>query len=391
MAQAEQRGMKPLAGVRVIAIEQYGAAPYATMFLAGLGADVIKVENSATGGDPARHIGPHRLGADDSHYFQAWNLGKRSITLDIKSPEGKRQVDALVRDADAVVNNLRGHLPARLGLDYAALGRIKPAVVCLHISAYGRDNERADWPGYDYLMQAEVGLMSLTGEPDGPPARVGASIVDTLTGLTGIVGLLSCVLQARRTGRGCDVDTCLFDVAMHQLSYSALWYLNEGDKSQRLPRSAHLSMVPVQTFPTADGWVFIMCMTEKFWRILCHTIGRPDLPEDQRFASAERRWQNREALIALVDMELRKGTTEHWLALLTGKIPIAPVYDLAQALDAPFTRRTGMVASVAHPARPELRVLANPLKFDGMRPEQRACAALGADNALLLPPEPATA
>ena len=383
--------MRPLAGMRVIAVEQYGAAPYGTMFLAELGADVIKVEHAATGGDPARHVGPHRLGANDSYYFQAWNLGKRSITLDIKSPEGQRQLHALARDAEAVVNNLRGHLAAPLGLDYAALGRINPAVVCLHISAYGRDNERADWPGYDYLMQAEVGLMSLTGEPDGPPARVGASIVDSLTGLTGIVGLLSCVMQARRTGRGCDVDTCLFDVAMHQLTYSALWYLNEGHTSHRLPRSAHLSQVPVQTFPTADGWVFIMCMTEKFWRILCDAIGRPDLPEDHRFTAAESRREHRDALTALLDAELRKQTTEHWLVLLTGKIPIAPVYDLAQALDAPFTARTGMVRSIAHPARPELRVLANPLKLDGVRPEQRACASLGADNALLLPPEPATA
>ena len=382
--------MKPLAGMRVIAVEQYGAAPYGTMFLAALGADVIKVEHAATGGDPARHVGP-RLGPDDSQYFQAWNLGKRSVTLDIKSPAGRRQLEALVRDAEAVLNNLRGSLPARLGLDYASLGRINPAVVCLHISAYGRDNERADWPGFDYLMQAEVGLMSLTGEPDAPPARVGASLVDTLTGLTGMVGLLSCVMQARRTGRGCDVDTCLFDVAMHQLAYSAAWYLNEGEKPQRLSRSAHLSQVPVQTFRTADGWIFVMCMTEKFWGILCDVIGRPDLPEDHRFATAERRRENRDALTALLDLELCKRPTEHWLGLLTGKVPVAPVYDVAQALEAPFTRRTGMVRTIAHPAEPELRMLANPLKIDGVRLEQRACASLGADNALVLPQEPATA
>ena len=382
--------MRPLAGMRVIAVEQYGAAPYGTMFLAELGADVIKVEHAATGGDPARQVGPHRLGDNDSQYFQAWNLGKRSITLDIKSADGRAQLEALVRGAEAVVNNLRGHLAAPLGLDYAALGRINPAVVCLHISAYGRDNERADWPGYDYLMQAEVGLMSLTGEPDGPPARVGASIVDAMTGLTGVVGLLSCVMQARQTGRGCDVDTCLFDVAMHQLTYSAYWYLNEGDKSVRQPRSAHLSQVPVQTFPTADGWIFIMCMTEKFWRILCDVVARPDLPDDPRFATADARRANREALTPLLDAALRRQTTEHWLAQLTGRIPIAPVYDLAQALDAPFTRHTGMVRGIAHPARGELRVLANPLKLNGVRPEQRACASLGADNALL-PPEPATA
>jgi crotonobetainyl-CoA:carnitine CoA-transferase CaiB-like acyl-CoA transferase len=389
MAEAERR-MKPLAGMRVIAVEQFGAAPYGTMFLAELGADVIKVENGASGGDAARHVGPHMLGVDDSQYFQAWNLGKRSVTLDIKSPEGRRQLEALVRDADAVVNNLRGNLATPLGLDYASLGRINPAVVCLHISAYGRDNERADWPGYDYLMQAEVGLMSLTGEPEGLPARVGASMIDTLTGLTGMVGLLSCILQARQSGRGCDVDTCLFDVGMHQLTYSALWYLNEGDKAERKSRSAHLSQVPVQTFPTADGWIFIMCMTEKFWTILCDVIARPDLPQDHRFASAKRRRENRDALTHILDEELRKHTTEHWLAALTGKIPVAPVYDLAQALDAPFTRRTGMVRSIAHPMRPELRVLANPLKINGVRPEQRACSAIGADNDEILARERAS-
>jgi crotonobetainyl-CoA:carnitine CoA-transferase CaiB-like acyl-CoA transferase len=377
--------MKPLAGMRVIAVEQYGAAPYGTMLLAELGAEIIKIEHAETGGDPARHVGPHRLGPADSQYFQAWNLGKRSVTLDIKSSAGRQQFEDLVRGAEAVVNNLRGSLPARLGLDYAALGRINPAIVCLHISAYGRDNERADWPGYDYLMQAEVGLMSLTGEPDGPPARVGASMVDTTTGLVGMVGLLSCVMQARQTGRGCDVDTCLFDVAMHQLTYSAVWYLNEGDKAERQSRSAHLAQVPVQTFPTADGWIFIMCMTEKFWRILCEVIERPDLPEDHRFATADRRREHRDALTPLLDAALRKGTTQHWLGLLTGKVPVAPVYDLAQALDAPFTRRSGMVRSIGHPARPELRVLSNPLKIDGARLEQRACAALGADNAMLSP------
>jgi crotonobetainyl-CoA:carnitine CoA-transferase CaiB-like acyl-CoA transferase len=383
--------MKPLAGMRVIAVEQYGAAPYGTMLLAALGADVIKVEHAATGGDPSRHVGGHGLGPNDCQYFQAWNLGKRSVTLDIKSAEGKQQLAALARNAEAVVNNLRGSLPAQHGLDYATLGRINPALVCLHISAYGRDNERADWPGYDYLMQAEVGLMSLTGEPDGPPARVGASMVDTLTGLTGMVGLLSCVMQARRTGRGCDVDTCLFDVAMHQLTYAATWYLNAGDKPERLSRSAHLSQVPVQTFPTADGWIFIMCMTEKFWRILCDVVGRPDLPADRRFATAEARRANRDALTALLDAELRKQSTAHWLASLTGKVPIAPVYDVPTALDTPFTRSTGMVQTIAHPAQSDLRVLANPVKIDGVRLEQRPCASLGADNAQVLSPEPATA
>lgn len=372
--------MKPLCDLRVLSIEQYGAAPYGTMFLAELGAEVFKIEHAETGGDPSRKVGPHLIGEGDSEYFQAWNLGKRSITLDIKSDEGRRDFHALVRGADAVVNNLRGSLPAGLGLDHAALAPINPAIVCLHISAYGRDNERAGWPGYDYLMQAEAGLMSLTGEPEGPPARVGASMIDTMTGMTGTVGLLSAILQARRTGKGCDVDTCLFDVALHQLSYSALWYLNEADKPQRQPRSAHLSQVPVQTFPTADGWIFIMCMTEKFWRILCEEVGRPDLPGDARFSTAQARRVHRGVLTDILDGELRRQTTAHWLSRLTSKIPVAPVYDVAEALDAPFTRATGMVGEVAHPVKGSLRVLANPIKIDGERLTQKACSALGADN-----------
>ncbi len=383
--------MRPLDGMRVVTVEQFGAAPYGTMLLAELGAEVIKIENAETGGDPSRSVGPHMLGPADSQYFQAWNLGKRSVTLDIKSPEGRRQLEALVRTADAVVNNLRGNLPAKLGLDYPTLKQVNPSVVCLHISAYGRDNERASWPGYDYLMQAEVGLMSLTGEPDGPPARVGASVVDTMTGMIGMIGLLSAVLRARQTGIGCDVDTCLFDVAMHQLSYPAMWYLNEGDASRRLPRSSHLSLVPVQTFPTSDGWIFIMCMTEKFWRSLCDAIGRPDLPEDPRFVDFPARHENRDALTAVLDAELRKAPTEHWLKVLAGLLPVAPVYDLPEALDSGFVRRAnGMVRSVPHPAKPEMKVLANPLKINGARLEQSACAPLGADNvALLAQPVPA--
>ena len=166
--------MRPLEGVRILSIEQYAAGPYGSMLLAGLGAEVVKIENPAIGGDPARRTGPHLLGEGDGQYFQTWNLNKKSVALDLKSPEGRRRFERLVQGADAVMNNLRGDQPAKLGLDYATLGRIKPQLVCCHISAYGRDNARAAWPGYDYLMQAEAGLMSLTGEGESPPTRFGA-------------------------------------------------------------------------------------------------------------------------------------------------------------------------------------------------------------------------
>ncbi|MDP1910732.1 MAG: CoA transferase [Hyphomicrobium sp.] len=374
--------MKPLHGVRIVSVEQFGAAPYGTMLLADLGAEVIKVENAAIGGDPSRKTGPFMLGPNDSEYFQAFNFNKKSVALDLRSDEGKAALVNLIGGADALVNNLRGDLPAKMGLDYKTLSSVNPAIVCVHLSAYGRDNERASWPGYDYLMQAESGLMHLTGEPNGPPSRLGApSIIDQTTGLTAAVGLLSAIIQARSTGKGCDVDTCLLDVALHQLGYVATWYLNEQHISTRQPRSAHYSVAPVQTFPTSDGWIFIMCMTDKFWTELVKAIGRPELNADPRFHTQASRQTNRDALTEIIDAELSKQPNQHWLAMLNGVLPVAPVLDLAQALENPFLRSTGMIRDTPHPAKPDLRTLANPIKINGKRLEQTVCSQLGADNA----------
>lgn len=383
--------MKPLHGVRIVSVEQFGAAPYGTMLLADLGAEVIKVENAAIGGDPSRKTGPYLLGANDSEYFQAFNSSKKSVALDLRSDEGKAALRGLIEGADALVNNLRGDLPAKMGLDYKTLATVKPSIVCVHLSAYGRDNERSSWPGYDYLMQAESGLMALTGEPDGPPSRIGApSMIDQSSGLTAAVGLLSGIIQARATGKGCDVDTCLLDVAVHQLGYVATWYLNERHVSTRQRRSAHYSVAPVQTFPTADGWVFIMCMTDKFWAELVNGIGRPELALDPRFAAQPSRQANRDALTEIIDHELSRKPTEHWLAKLNGVLPVAPVLDLAQALENPFLVSTGMIRDTPHPAKPDMRTLANPIKINGKRLEQAVCSQLGADNAEYLNNPPAS-
>ncbi len=369
---------KPLEGIRVLTLEQFGAGPYGTMFLAELGAEVIKVEPPE--GDPSRQVGPYKLGKDDSEYFQAWNLGKRSVTIDMKSTEGRRQFEALVKSADCVVNNMRGTQPAKLGIDYASLKHLKPEIVCLHISAYGRIGERADWPGYDFLMQAEAGLMELTGDPDGPPTRVGVSLIDSMSGLTGTVGLLACLLRAKTTGKGGDVETCLYDVAMHQLTYPGAWYLNEGDVSPRVSRSAHLSLAPVQTFPTKDGWIFIMCMTQKFWLSLCEAMGRGDLVKDPRFPDPNTRACNRAELTDALDPTFRTRTTDEWLAKFNGLLPAAPVHRLDQALDSAFAREAGMVSAVSHPVKGALKTIANPIRVDGERLSQEACSPLGADN-----------
>jgi crotonobetainyl-CoA:carnitine CoA-transferase CaiB-like acyl-CoA transferase len=379
--------LQPLQGVRVLAVEQFAAGPYATMFLGQLGAEVIKIENPATAGDPARRTGPYHLGPNDSECFQGWNLNKRSVLLDIKTAEGRAAFEELVRGADVLLNNLRGDRPKKLKLDYDNLSHLNPALVCVHISAYGRDNSRAAWPGYDYLMQAETGLMQLTGDPDTPPARFGApSIVDQLTGVTSLVGLLSALLRARETGQGCDVDTSLFDVALHQLGYTATWYLNEGHVSERQPRSGHYSLAPVQTFPTADGWIFIMCMTQKFWEDLLSAIGRTDLRDVPEFRTLATRHENCARLTKLLDAEFRRHPTRHWLGKLEGVIPVAPVRGLAETLQSDFfIRESGLLTEVQHPAKPNLRVLASPLKLNGQRPPLSACSPLGADNASVIP------
>ena len=373
----------PLAGYRILSAEQYGAGPYGTMYLAQLGAEVIKIEPPGVG-DTARAVGPHFLRPGESVYFQSFNLNKRSITLDLNKAQGQAVLHRLAAKSHAVVNNLRGDIPDKLGLTYAALSAHNPAIVCAHLSAYGRDNERARWPGYDYLMQAEAGYLSLTGEPDGPPSRMGLSMVDFMTGTIMAIGLLSALIEAKDTGRGRDVDVDLLSAALHQLSYPAVWYLNEGDVTGRTPRSAHPSVTPSQMFRTGDGWMFVMAQLPKFWTILCDRIGRPELGRDERFATPAGRLANREELTAILDGIFAEAPTRHWLDLLEGHVPVAPVFDVAQALDNPYLATTRMLDTVAHPDRPELRVMNNPIQLDGERLPNRAGPLLGADTDAVL-------
>jgi crotonobetainyl-CoA:carnitine CoA-transferase CaiB-like acyl-CoA transferase len=254
----------------------------------------------------------------------------------------------------------------------------------VHLSAYGRENERKARPGYDYLMQAEAGFMSVTGEPGDPPSRMGLSIVDFITGLTGAVGLLAAVIGARESGRGCDVDSCLFDVALHQLSYPATWYLNEGTEIKRMVRSAHPSIAPAQLFTTADGWIMIMCMKDKFWNNLLETMDRMDLATDPRFASAEGRRRNLPDLSAVLDQEFSTFTTANWVEKLATRLPAAPVYDIAEALENPFVEATGMLENISHPDRSDFRMLANPLRINGQRLPGKVCSKLGQDTASIL-------
>jgi crotonobetainyl-CoA:carnitine CoA-transferase CaiB-like acyl-CoA transferase len=236
------------------------------------------------------------------------------------------------------------------------------------------------WPGYDFLMQAEAGYLHLTGEPGTAPARMGLSIIDFMTGITLALALVSTLLSLRRGGIGRDIDVSLFDVALHQLSYPATWFFNEGHGTERQARSAHPSATPVQLYKTKDGWIFLMCMTEKFWQQLVLAIGSPGFAQEPRFSSLPERRRHREELTALLDEVLSQHTTDHWLGKFQGLLPAAPVNDLANALNNPFLRRVGMVRETPHPTRPDFMTLANPIKLDGQRLPGRVCSPIGADT-----------
>ncbi len=375
----------PLTGITVLAVEQYGAGPFGTMLLGDLGAEVIKIENPADGGDMARAVGPHFLPDGSSQFFHAFNRNKRSLTLNLKTDEGREIFHRLVAEADAVLNNLRGDLPATLGLDYASLGKVNPAIVCAHISAYGREGPRRTWPGYDYLMQAEAGYLSVTGEPDAPPARFGLSMVDYMTGLMAAFALTSGIIGARATGKGMDLDTSLFDTALHNLSYLAAWYLNAGVNQGREPRSAHPSLTPSQLYRTSDGWLFVMCNKEKFWPILCDAIGHPEWSTDPRFASFAARLEHRSQVTEMLDAAFSERTTAEWLQLLGGVAPVAPVNDVAGALENPFAADQGRVAGFSGPDGAELlRMLTGPVRVAGAEQPRKAGPGLGEDTGDIL-------
>ena len=367
----------PLSGLRVLAVEQYGAGPFGTSYLADLGAEVIKIENHRDGGDVGRHVGPHFFGQDDSQFYQTFNRNKKSLTLDLKHPQGQAVLQRLAAGADAVLDNLRGDLPEKLGVTYSALKQANPRIVCSHLSAYGRQGSRTAWPGYDYLMQSEAGHLTLTGEPDGPPTRYGLSIVDLMTGLAAAFGLLAGVIKARETGVGSDMDTSLFDVALHNLNYPGTWYLNGGVVTGRTARSGHPSLVPSQLYRTQDGWIFIMCNKEKFWPLLARELGHGEWITDPALATFAARLAHRDTVTRLLDDALMQCPTAVWIERLAGKVPVAPVFDVAQALDNPFVHERAGVVDYAYPDGRHARMVANPIRVSGVSLPQRAAPRMG--------------
>ncbi len=366
----------PLEGVRILTVSQFGAGPFGTQVLADLGAEVVKIEDPGVGGDVSRYVPPY-LAEGDSLYFQSFNRGKKSVTLNLQHPSGQAVLHDLVRVSDAVFNNSRGDLPKKLGLTYDALKDVNPRVVCCSLTGFGTTGPRAAEPAFDYLIQGYAGYMAVTGEPDGPPGKCGVSVIDFAGGYAAMIGLMVGLYEAQRTGIGRDVDISLLDTAVSMLSYLAIWSLNRDWEPQRVADSGHQTLVPAQNFPTKDGWIVVFCNKDKFWQSLVEIVGLPELGRDARFLTLADRLAHKVELVAILKERFRTRTTADWLGLLRGQVPCAPVNTVRQALEDEQVRQRGMIVEVDHPHFGRIREVASPIKTEGALTRPAPAPALG--------------
>jgi crotonobetainyl-CoA:carnitine CoA-transferase CaiB-like acyl-CoA transferase len=375
---------RPLEGIRILAIEQFGAGPFGSLHLADLGAEVIKIEDPNDGGDVGRHVPPYSDGSD-SLYFETFNRGKKSIALDLASAAGRRIFEELVRESDAVYSNLRGDVPEKIGIRYDELRHLNPRIVCCSLTGFGMTGPRRSEPGYDYILQALTGWMDITGEPEGPPTKSGLSVVDFATGYVAALALVSALYAARGSGLGTDCDVSLFDTAVSFLSYPGVWHLNAGYQPERLSRSAHPSLVPFQAFEAADGWLVIACAKEKFWTRLTSVLGRPELADEQRFRTFADRGRNKDELIAIMDAILRTRSRREWMAELhSAGVPAGEVNSVEQALQDPQIAARGLIHEAIHPRYGTVRTIASPVRVGAPLAEPRRAPRLGEQTAEIL-------
>ena len=370
-------GRLPLEGLRILAVEQFGAGPLASQLLADMGAEVIKIEDHAVGGDSARPVPPYALPGNDSYYFQSFNRNKKSVALRIRTPEGREILRRLAPKADALYANCRGTAPEKLEITYKHLSPYNEKIVCCFLSGYGMTGPRAGEPAYDYLMQAYAGIMDLTGEPDGPPTKAGVSFVDFTGGFISLVGLLAALWEANRTGKGRDVDVALMDGALVQLAYMATWALNCDYVPQKYSRSAHPSMVPAQNFETKDGWISVLCLKQSFFPVLVERMGIGEVAEDPRFEMAQDRFENRAALLDILEEAFKDKTTAEWTELLQGFVPFAPVNTVAQAMADPQILARDMIVEMEHPVAGRMKVLGSPIRMPGAQMKYMRAPYLG--------------
>jgi crotonobetainyl-CoA:carnitine CoA-transferase CaiB-like acyl-CoA transferase len=359
----------PFDGLIVVDLTQNVAGPFCTQILGDMGADVVKVERPGRG-DDARAWAPPYWG-EESATFMAFNRNKRSLALDLKREGGLEVLRRLVSRSDVFVQSLRAGATAELGLDFPAASALNPRLVYCSITAYGAHGPMAHLPGYDPLMQAYAGLMSVNGHPGQEPARVGTSIVDMGTGMWAALGIMAALRRREATGRGGEVTTALFDTALMWVSYQAMGYLASGDVPQ--PQGSGTAMIaPYQAFPTADGYAMIGAGSDGLFARLTAALSAPELAQDARFADNPRRVRHRAALADAVAARTRTFKTLELLdRLREAGVPSAPIHTVDRVLQEPQTEASGMVVGAAHPRLPDYRSIGLPIQWDGRRPGVR--------------------
>ena len=370
----------PLAldGVRVIDLSRVIAGPWCGALLADLGADVIKVEDTGSG-DESRTWPPYKDG--EAAAYLLFNRNKRGMTLDLKAPEGVEVVKALARSADVVVENFRTGTMEGFGLGYDQLAGINPRLIYCSVSAFGRTGPRKDSAGYEALLQAFSGIMSITGEPGGPPVRSAVSFLDLTTGVLCALGVCAALRQRERTGLGQRVDGSLLETAVSLLAYHAEGYLLAGVVPKPLG-SGHPSLSPYRNFRCKDGqWIFIAAANDRFWQRLTRALGLDWMASDPRFAVNQQRVANRKELEAMLEELIGGYDREPLLKLLEeADVPATPVNTVDQVMNDPQTIERGIVQRAMHPRLGEIPVIGTPLKFSRMSPGVRQAAPLRGEH-----------
>ncbi len=357
--------MTALSGVKVLDLTRVISGPYGTMLLAFLGAEVIKIEEP-TEGDVARWT---TLYYQDglSAVFIAENVGKKSVTLNLKTEKGRALFLRLVESADVVIENFRPGTMERLGLEYETLKAANPRIIACSISGYGAWGPLKDAPAFDLTAQAMAGTMSITGEPGRPPVKMGVPIGDLAAGMAGALGVAAALYRRENTGEGEQIDVAMFDVQLSLLNYHAQYYFASGIRPEPVG-SAHPNVVPYQAFETCDGFLVVALWgVNHLWPPFCDAIDRPDLARDDRFTTNEKRVEQRELLIPILEEVLNARTTEEWMAIFESRrIPAAPVNAIDQVLALPQVAARGMLHTLPHPTTGNpLTVLGNPVKMGG--------------------------
>ncbi|MBI3979716.1 MAG: CoA transferase [Chloroflexi bacterium] len=359
----------PLADVRVVDLSRVLAGPYCTMMLGDLGADVVKVELPGVG-DDTRGWGPP-FAAGESAYYLAVNRNKRGITLNLKQPRGRIILEKLIADADVVVENFRAGTLERLGLGYDQLAARNPRLVSCTISAFGTDGPYRDLPGYDFTIEAMSGLMSITGDPEGEPVKVGVAVADLTTGMFAANAVLAALRVRDRTGFGQRVEVSLLESVLGWLANVAANYLISGKRPQRYG-NAHPNIVPYQTFRVRDGHVVVAVGNDQQFQRLCLAIERPDLAAADRYRTNAGRVQHREALIAALQETFLTRNAAEWFAVLReAEVPCGPILAVDQAFGDPQVVARGVVRHVDHPTIPDLRLVGPPYRFSRTPPTIR--------------------